>query len=120
MRGLKVAGFGVKLENVTLDKRAGGVAVIQVGSATESEVKERKDRVDDAVNATRVASGLPAPERLEAAPMPANDGFRLDDDDRTQHAGPQPIQPDEKEPVGTTKPNPFPCATHDIELMSQG
>jgi chaperonin GroEL len=38
-----------------LAKLAGGVAVIRVGGATEVEVKERKDRVEDAMNATRAA-----------------------------------------------------------------
>ncbi len=38
-----------------LAKLAGGVAVIKVSGATEMEVKERKDRVDDALNATRAA-----------------------------------------------------------------
>jgi chaperonin GroEL len=38
-----------------LAKLAGGVAVIKVGGASEMEVKERKDRVDDALNATRAA-----------------------------------------------------------------
>ena len=38
-----------------LAKLAGGVAVIRAGGATEIEVKERKDRVDDALNATRAA-----------------------------------------------------------------
>src|SRR5207249_9214046 len=38
-----------------LAKLAGGVAVIRVGGATEVEVKERKDRVEDALNATRAA-----------------------------------------------------------------
>jgi chaperonin GroEL len=38
-----------------LAKLAGGVAVIKVGGATEMEVKEKKDRVDDALNATRAA-----------------------------------------------------------------
>jgi len=38
-----------------LAKLAGGVAVLRVGGATETEVKERKDRVDDALNATRAA-----------------------------------------------------------------
>ena len=38
-----------------LAKLAGGVAVISIGGATEVEVKERKDRVDDALNATRAA-----------------------------------------------------------------
>ena len=38
-----------------LAKLAGGVAIIRVGGATEVEVKERKDRVDDALHATRAA-----------------------------------------------------------------
>ena len=38
-----------------LAKLAGGVAIIKVGGATETEVKERKDRVDDALHATRAA-----------------------------------------------------------------
>ena len=38
-----------------LAKLAGGIAVIRAGGATEIEVKERKDRVDDALNATRAA-----------------------------------------------------------------
>ncbi|MBM1218624.1 chaperonin GroEL [Ponticoccus sp. SC2-23] len=38
-----------------LAKLAGGIAVIRVGGSTEIEVKERKDRVDDALNATRAA-----------------------------------------------------------------
>jgi chaperonin GroEL len=38
-----------------LAKLAGGVAVIRVGGVTETEVKEKKDRVDDALNATRAA-----------------------------------------------------------------
>jgi chaperonin GroEL len=38
-----------------LAKLAGGVAVIRVGGSTEVEVKEKKDRVDDALNATRAA-----------------------------------------------------------------
>ncbi len=64
-----------------LAKLAGGVAVIRVGGATEVEVKEKKDRVDDALHATRAAveegilpgGGIPllrsieALDRLEAA-----------------------------------------------------
>lgn len=38
-----------------LAKLAGGVAVIKVGAATETEMKERKDRIEDALNATRAA-----------------------------------------------------------------
>ena len=40
-----------------LAKLAGGVAVIRVGGASEVEVKERKDRVDDALHATRASGG---------------------------------------------------------------
>lgn len=39
-----------------LAKLAGGVAVIKVGAATESEMKEKKDRIEDALNATRAAT----------------------------------------------------------------
>jgi chaperonin GroEL len=70
-----------------LAKLAGGVAVIRVGGATEVEVKERKDLVDDAVHATRaaveegvVAGGgvalLRAATMLEAL-TPANDDQRV-------------------------------------------
>jgi chaperonin GroEL len=60
--GLKIAavkapGFGDRRKAMLQDiaKLAGGVAVIRVGGMTEVEVKERKDRVDDALNATRAA-----------------------------------------------------------------
>ena len=70
-----------------LAKLAGGVAVIRVGGATEVEVKERKDRVDDAMHATRaaveegiVAGGgvalLHAGKALEGL-KPGNDDQRL-------------------------------------------
>jgi chaperonin GroEL len=62
----RVAQIRAQIEETTSDydkeklqerlaKLAGGVAVIRVGGATEVEVKERKDRVDDAMNATRAA-----------------------------------------------------------------
>ena len=62
----RVAQIRTQIENTTSDydreklqervaKLAGGVAVLKVGGATEVEVKERKDRVDDALNATRAA-----------------------------------------------------------------
>ena len=52
-----------------LAKLAGGVAVIRVGGATEVEVKEKKDRVDDALNATRAAveEGIVRGRRRRAA-----------------------------------------------------
>ena len=43
-----------------LAKLAGGVAVIRVGGATEVEVKEKKDRVDDALNATPPPETIPS------------------------------------------------------------
>ncbi len=62
----RVAQIKVEIENTTSDydkeklqerlaKLAGGVAVIKVGAATETEMKEKKDRVDDALHATRAA-----------------------------------------------------------------
>ena len=62
----RVAQIKAQIEETTSDydkeklqerlaKLAGGVAVIKVGGASEIEVKERKDRVDDALNATRAA-----------------------------------------------------------------
>jgi chaperonin GroEL len=62
----RVAAIRQQIENTTSDydkeklqerlaKLAGGVAVIKVGGASEVEVKERKDRVDDALHATRAA-----------------------------------------------------------------
>jgi chaperonin GroEL len=69
-----------------LAKLAGGVAVIRVGGATEVEVKERKDRVDDALHATRAAveegilpgGGVALLRALKAlaAVTPANDDQR--------------------------------------------
>src|SRR5438132_221627 len=52
--------LGIKLENIKLEdlgraKNAGGVAVIKVGAATETAMKEKKARVEDALNATRAA-----------------------------------------------------------------
>jgi len=62
----RVAQIKAQIEETTSDydreklqerlaKLAGGVAVIRIGGATEVEVKERKDRVDDALNATKAA-----------------------------------------------------------------
>ena len=49
-------------------------------------------------------SRLQPPEGLEATPVPAQHGLGLDDDNRTQHTRPQPIEPDEQESVGAAKP----------------
>src|SRR5690554_5433581 len=57
MAAVKAPGFGDRRKAMLEDiaKLAGGVAVIHVGGATEVEVKEKKDRVEDALNATRAA-----------------------------------------------------------------
>jgi chaperonin GroEL len=69
-------------------KLAGGVAVIRVGGATEVEVKERKDRVDDALHATRAAVEegiLPGGGIALLRSIKALDGLKVANDD--QHSG---------------------------------
>ncbi|WP_219895109.1 chaperonin GroEL [Aquisediminimonas profunda] len=66
-------------------KLAGGVAVIRVGGATEVEVKERKDRVDDALHATRAAVEegiLPGGGIALLRALKALDGLKADNDDQ--------------------------------------
>src|SRR5580700_6237598 len=68
-----------------LAKLAGGVAVIRVGGATEVEVKEKKDRVDDALNATRAAveeGVLPGGGVALLRAIKALDGLKGDNDDQ--------------------------------------
>jgi chaperonin GroEL len=70
-----------------LAKLAGGVAVIKVGGATEVEVKERKDRVDDALHATRAAveEGIvPGGGTALLYATRALDGLKGADDDQTR------------------------------------
>ncbi|MBL8556366.1 MAG: chaperonin GroEL [Phenylobacterium sp.] len=71
-----------------LAKLAGGVAVVRVGGSTEVEVKEKKDRVDDALNATRAAVEEGIVPGGGVALLKASkvlDGFKGDNDD--QEAG---------------------------------
>ena len=66
-------------------KLAGGVAVIKVGGATEVEVKERKDRVDDAMHATRAAveEGIvPGGGVVFVKAIPALDKVKVDNPDQ--------------------------------------
>jgi len=68
-----------------LAKLAGGVAVIRVGGATEVEVKERKDRVDDALHATRAAVEegiLPGGGIALLRALKALDGLKAANDDQ--------------------------------------
>ena len=68
-----------------LAKLAGGVAVIKVGGSTEVEVKEKKDRVDDALNATRAAveEGIvPGGGVALMRTLKTLDGLKLTNDDQ--------------------------------------
>jgi len=70
-----------------LAKLAGGVAVIKVGGASEIEVKERKDRVDDALHATRAAveEGIvPGGGTALLYAAKALDGLKGENDDQTR------------------------------------
>ncbi len=94
--GARIAQIKAQIEETTSDydreklqerlaKLAGGVAVIRVGGATEVEVKEKKDRVDDALNATRAAveegvlpgGGVPLLRAIKAL-----DGIKVENSDQ--------------------------------------
>jgi chaperonin GroEL len=71
-----------------LAKLVGGVAVIQVGAATETELKEKKDRVEDALNATKAATEqgiVPGGGVALLRCLKALDSMKVDSDD--QNAG---------------------------------
>ena len=70
-----------------LAKLAGGVAVIKVGGATEVEVKEKKDRVDDALNATRAAVEEGIVPGGGVALLHASKGIKVKGDNDDQEAG---------------------------------
>ena len=70
-----------------LAKLAGGVAVIKVGGATEIEVKEKKDRVDDALNATRAAVEEGIVPGGGIALLHASKGLKAKGDNDDQEAG---------------------------------
>ena len=70
-----------------LAKLAGGVAVIKVGGATEVEVKEKKDRVDDALNATRAAVEEGIVPGGGVALLHASKGIKVKGDNADQEAG---------------------------------
>jgi len=94
----RVAAIRQQIENTTSDydreklqerlaKLAGGVAVIKVGGASEIEVKERKDRVDDALHATRAAveEGIvPGGGTALLYATKALDGLKGENDDQTR------------------------------------
>jgi len=92
----RVAQIRAQIETTTSDydreklqervaKLAGGVAVIRVGGATEIEVKEKKDRVDDALHATRAAVEegiLPGGGIALLRALKALDGVKAENDDQ--------------------------------------
>ena len=93
----RVAQIRTQIENTTSDydreklqerlaKLAGGVAVLYVGAATETEMKEKKDRVDDALSATRAAveEGIvPGGGVAYIRAIDALEGLKGDNDDET-------------------------------------
>ncbi len=99
----RVAQIKVQIEETTSDydreklqerlaKLAGGVAVIKVGGATEVEVKERKDRVDDALNATRAAVEAGVVPGGGVALLKASLAINVKGDNADQDAGIQIIK----------------------------
>jgi chaperonin GroEL len=82
-----------------LAKLSGGVAVIKVGAATETEMKEKKDRIEDALNATRAAveEGVVAGGGLALAK--ASDAFREMTDKKADDAGARIIDLAIMEPI---------------------
>jgi len=82
-----------------LAKLAGGVAVIRVGGASEMEVKERKDRVDDALNATRAAveEGIVAGGGV--ALLRAVNAITVEGDNADQNAGIKIVRRALQEPI---------------------
>ena len=97
----RVSQIDAQIENTTSDydreklnerkaKLAGGVAVLSVGGATEVEVKERKDRVEDAMNATRAAVEegiLPGGGAALLYAAQALEGLTGENDDQTVGVG---------------------------------
>jgi chaperonin GroEL len=80
-----------------LSKLAGGVAILYIGASTETEMKEKKDRVDDALHATRaaVAEGIVpggGVALLKAADVLVNTGFHINLENADQQLGANIIQ----------------------------
>ncbi len=70
-----------------LAKLTGGVAVIKVGAATETEMKEKKDRIEDALNATRAAQEEGVVPGGGLALALAGDAFKILTDNKADEAG---------------------------------
>jgi len=89
-----------------LSKLAGGVAILYIGASTETEMKEKKDRVDDALHATRaaVAEGIVpggGVALLKASDVLINTGFHTTLENADQQLGANIIQSAIKSPFKT-------------------
>jgi chaperonin GroEL len=89
-----------------LSKLAGGVAILYIGASTETEMKEKKDRVDDALHATRaaVAEGIipgGGVALLKASDVLLNTGFHTTMENADQQLGANIIQSAIKSPFKT-------------------
>ena len=89
-----------------LSKLAGGVAILYIGASTETEMKEKKDRVDDALHATRaaVAEGIipgGGVALLKASDVLLNTGFHTTLENADQQLGANIIQSAIKSPFKT-------------------
>jgi chaperonin GroEL len=82
-----------------LAKLSGGVAVIKVGAATETEMKEKKHRVEDAVQATRAALEEGIVPGGGVALLSAVDAIKLDDFEGDERTGAQIIKRALEEPI---------------------
>ena len=94
-----------------LAKLAGGVAVIRVGGATEVEVKERKDRVDDAMHATRAAveEGV-SPRRWRRFPAASKSLKKVRTHDDNQKTGVEIVRR-RRSPLRRARSRPMPAKT---------
>src|SRR5919197_1431929 len=83
--------MGLKLENTQLSQlgHARGVAVVKVGAATETEMKEKKHRVEDALQATRAALEEGIVPGGGVALLRAQDAIKLDDLEGDERTGAQ-------------------------------
>lgn len=77
--------------NRRLSRLADGIAIIRVGGATEAELRERKDRVEDALHATRAAATKGILPGGGTALLRVSDNLKMPDDDRL-HAGYRIVQ----------------------------
>ena len=81
------SNYAIEQLQQRLAKMAGGVAVINVGGFTETEMKEKKDRVDDALHATRAAIDEGIVPGGGAALLQARNNVNLEMDDKDEQLG---------------------------------